>query len=237
MIKLFAFLKRKPGLTREEFFHYWRDVHAPLLLDDTAFVRYVRRCVLNLAISGSEVPVMTFSDFDGVAEVWFETLADLLEAVGTPGHQEVSASSTDRFVDRSSSIRLAAEESIQFDRGFGKVKFIGLSRRHPEWSHDEWCRYWIDVHGPLAHGIPEFTRYYGKYVHNYVLPLDDGWLDRQHEYDGIVEEWLESPGDMARCLAEPKYLEIVRPDEVKFVDFERSHMVLAEEHPVYDTQG
>jgi uncharacterized protein (TIGR02118 family) len=234
VIKLFAFLRRKPELTREEFFRYWRDVHAPLLLHDAELAGYVRRYVLNLAISGADVPVMTFSDFDGVAEVWFESLDDLRAAVGAPGHQRASASSSERFVDRDRSIRLAAKESIQFDRGFGQVKFIGLSRRPDGWSHDEWCRYWIDVHGPLAHGIPEFTRYYGRYVHNYVMALDDGWLDGQRDYDGIVEEWLETAADMARCLAEPKYLELVRPDEVKFVDFSRSHMVLAEEHLVYE---
>jgi uncharacterized protein (TIGR02118 family) len=237
MIKLFAFLKRKRELSREDFFRYWRDVHAPLLIEDEEFMRHARRYVLNLAVSGEGVPVMTFSDFDGVAEVWFDSLDELLAAVRSPGYEETSASSTGRFVDRGSAIRLAAEESVQFDRGFGKVKFIGLSRRHSAMSHDEWCRYWIDVHGPLAHGIPEFTRYYGKYVHNYVVPLDDGWLDLQHEYDGIVEEWLESAEDMAKCLAEPNYLEFVRPDEVKFVDFERSHMVLAQEHVVYDGIG
>jgi hypothetical protein len=42
---------------------------------------------------------------------------------------------------------------------------------------------------------------------------------------------------MGRCLAEPAYLEHVRPDEVKFVDFARSHLMLAEEHVIYDRTG
>jgi hypothetical protein len=61
---------------------------------------------------------------------------------------------------------------VQFDRGFGDVKFIGLSKRPASMAHDQWLRYWIEVHGPLAHGVPEFTRHYGKYVHNYVIPSE-----------------------------------------------------------------
>ena len=122
---------------------------------------------------------------------------------------------------------------MQFDRGFGAVKFIGLSRRSARFAtREDWIRYWIDVHGPLAHEISEFTRYYGRYVHNYVLPSDIGSGGQRPEYDGIVEEWLESVEDFARCLAEPKYLEIVRPDEIAFVDFGRSHMMVTEEHVV-----
>ncbi len=234
MTKLFVFLKRRPRLSPDEFFRYWHDVHAPLLLEDPDFARRARGYVLNVAIPGAQVPGLELSDFDGVAEVWFDGLDELLAAVGSAGHRSAGRSSAERFVDPGRSLRLVAEDAVQFDRGFGRVKFIGLSRRHPAMSHEEWCRYWVDVHGPLAHGVPEFTRYYGRYVHNYVVPLDDERFAKPGEYDGIVEEWLDSVEDMATCLAEPKYLEIVRPDEVKFVDFGRSHLLLTEEHVVLD---
>ena len=121
---------------------------------------------------------------------------------------------------------------MQFDRGGGKIKFIGLSRRSAEFAtREDWIRYWVDVHGPLAHGIPEFTRYYGRYVHNYVLPSDVGSRGRDPEYDGIVEEWLDSVEAFAQCLSEPKYLELVRPDELVFVDFARSHMLVTRGAP------
>lgn len=142
------------------------------------------------------------------------------------------APSIDRVVDKARTIVVAAEESVQFDRGFGDVKFIGLSRRPASMAHDEWCRYWIEVHGPLAHGVPEFTRYYGKYVHNYVIPIESDSAAGIDDYDGIVEEWLRSVEDFASCLEEPRYLEIVRPDELRFVDVARSRFVLATEHVI-----
>jgi len=132
----------------------------------------------------------------GCASCGSEGPDDLTAAIEAPRYRELLEASAERFVDRQSVIEVAAEESVKFDRGFGRVKFIGLSRRHPAMSHDDWCRYWIDVHGPLAHGIPEFTRYYGRYVHNYVLPVGLGPSGQLPEHDGIVEEWLESVEDM-----------------------------------------
>jgi uncharacterized protein (TIGR02118 family) len=228
VIKLFVFLKRRPNLSQAEFRRLWRDDHAPVVTAAAGFKRFVRRYVQSVAIEGAEIPELTLSDFDGCAELWFDTLAELAASTREPS-EEVAASAH-RFVDPARTIRLAAEEAVQFDRGFGAVKFIGLSRRAPRFAtRDDWIRYWVEVHGPLAHGIPEFTRYYGRYVHNYVVPERDD----EPEYDGIVEEWLESVDAFARCLAEPKYLEIVRPDEVEFVDFARSHMLLTEEDVVF----
>jgi uncharacterized protein (TIGR02118 family) len=226
VIKLFVFLKRRAGLDEEEFWRHWLERHVPLVRDRDVFRRRARRYVVNRALR-VELPELTLSDLDGAAEFWFESLDDLRALVADPTTRDVEADVA-RFADPERTIFLTCREAVQFDRGFGRVKFVGLSRRAPGFAaRDDWIRYWVDVHGPLAHGIPEFTRYYGRYVHNYVL-------DEDVEYDGIVEEWLESPEAFAACLREPRYLEVVRPDEVRFVDFARSELLLAEEIPVYD---
>jgi uncharacterized protein (TIGR02118 family) len=234
MIKLFTFLSRKPGLTHEEFCDYWRTAHGPLVAATSAFGRHVRRYVQSHAIGGAAVPELTLSAFDGAGELWFDSADDLAATLTDADHRAALDASAERFVDPASVIRLVAEESVQWDRGFGRVKFIGLSRRAAAFAtREEWIRYWIEVHGPLAHGVPEFTRYYGRYVHNYVLPHDLATGGQEPGYDGIVEEWLESVEAMVTCLAEPRYLEIVRPDELKFVDFARSHMLVTEEHVIH----
>ncbi len=233
MIKLFVFLKRAPTLSEDEFWTYWLDIHAPLVATASAFQHHARRYVVNRALPGAAIPELRLSDLDGAGELWFDDIDRLRAVVGDPAFSAPVEADVARFADPVRTIVLRCEESVQFDRGFGSVKFMGLSKRHPSMGHNEWCRYWIDVHGPLAHGIPEFTRYYGRYVHNYVIPDDPAEADSL-EFDGIVEEWLESPDDMAQCLAEPKYLEHVRPDELAFVDFSRSHMLLVEEHVIFD---
>lgn len=236
MIKLFVFVKRAPGLGDDELWSHWLNVHAPLVAGSAAFERHARRYVVNRALPGARIPGMTLSDLDGAAELWFDSLDDLAALADDPGFAGPVEADMAAFADPSRTIQLVCREAEQFDRGFGTVKFMGLSRRHPSMSHDEWCRYWVDVHGPQAHGIPEFTRYYGKYVHNYALADDPGAADAL-DFDGIVEEWLESPEAMVQCLAEPAYLEHVRPDELRFVDFSRSHMMLVEEHVIFDGAG
>jgi uncharacterized protein (TIGR02118 family) len=229
--KLFVFLKRRPDLDDEQFWAHWLDVHAPLVIDRPVFRRLARRYVVNRPIAGAAIPELTLSDLDGAAEFWFDSLDDLLATVTDESSRALEADVAN-FADTARTIFLVAEESVQFDRGFGAVKFMGLSRRAGSFATTaDWVRYWVDVHGPLAHGIPDFTRYYGRYVHNYVVP--DALPGPPSEYDGVVEEWLDSVDAFARCLAEPKYLELVRPDEVKFVDFTRSHMLLVEELALY----
>lgn len=232
MIKLFSFVQRRPELSPGMFRTAWSEEHGSLVSAMPGLDGRVRRYVQSFAIPGAHVPELTFSSFDCVDSLAFDTVGDLTAALGGAGALARIDESAARFVDRERTIHLVAEESPQWDRGFGRVKFVGLSRRHPSMTHEEWCRYWVEVHGPLAHGVPEFTRYYGRYVHNYVIPHELGSGGHAPEYDGIVEEWLESGEAMAACLAEPEYLRVVRPDEVKFVDFARSHMMLTEEHAV-----
>jgi hypothetical protein len=216
VIKLFEFVRRSPRLSQDEFRAAWLEHGRETRCGGHRYVQ-------NHAIPGAAVPELTLSDFDCADERWFASL------------DEVTVGADSDLIDPAATIRLVAEESVQFDRGFGTVKFIGLSRRCAEFAtREDWIRYWIDVHGPLAHDIPEFTRHYGRYVHNYVLPSPIGAGGDDPDFDGIVEEWLESVDEFVACLREPTYLEIVRPDEVKFVDFARSHMLLTEQHLVED---
>lgn len=222
MIKVFEFLVRRPELGHDEFVERWAR-EAPTIVETLG--EHLAGYVQNRAVLEPGIPVFPVADFDGVDELWFDSPAAAAAALQLrPGFETIA--------DPARSILVAAESAIQFDYGWGGVKFIGLSRRNRSLSHDEWVRYWIEVHGPLAYSVPEFARYYGKYVHNYLLQEPLGPVEPKSEFDGIVEEWLESTEAFARCLQEPRYLQVVRPDEQRFVDLEGSRFVIAEEHVV-----
>ncbi|MBA4181161.1 MAG: EthD family reductase [Anaerolinea sp.] len=78
MIKLTFCLRRKPGLTWDEFSTYWRDVHAPLVkarADVLGIKRYVqvrtiqdRETIARLQARNGGAP----EPFDGIAELWYE---------------------------------------------------------------------------------------------------------------------------------------------------------------------
>ena len=78
MIKLVYCLRRKPGMTWEEFSTYWRDVHARLVAE-RADVLGIRRYVQVRTVDNAEIhaAMQARNDgspdpFDGVAELWFD---------------------------------------------------------------------------------------------------------------------------------------------------------------------
>ena len=72
MIKSIAFIKRKPGISAEEFRRHYEEVHAPLALRffDGLFERYVRNYVT--AALGEAPP-----EFDAISEFWLRDEAAL----------------------------------------------------------------------------------------------------------------------------------------------------------------
>ncbi len=81
MIKLTFCLRRRPDLSIEEFHHYWRDTHAPLVAaraDVLGIRRYVQ--VHTADHPGLHEAFRRRNDgapepYDGVAELWFDDLA------------------------------------------------------------------------------------------------------------------------------------------------------------------
>jgi len=74
MIKLVYCITRKPGLSDEEFFHYWKNVHGPL----GARIPGLRRLVQSHTLAE---PGKTESpEYDGMAELWFDDRAALATA-------------------------------------------------------------------------------------------------------------------------------------------------------------
>ena len=108
MVKGIVVLKRKPGLSQEEFTRYYEEVHVPLVL---SHFRTMRRYVRNYVIAppGGEGP-----DFDCITEFWFDSkqelkrVYDLYESdVG-----EVIRNDEERFIDRSKMLFFRVEEMV-----------------------------------------------------------------------------------------------------------------------------
>jgi uncharacterized protein (TIGR02118 family) len=110
MIKVVYCITKKPGLTDERFFHYWQNVHGPI----GARIPKLRRLIQSrrIAIPGDARP----PDYDGVAELWFDDEAALLEARQS---LEWKASSDDElnFIDHSRVAYFVAREHTVLDEG------------------------------------------------------------------------------------------------------------------------
>lgn len=105
MLKLIYCITKKAGLTDEEFFRYWKNIHGPI----GARIPRLRRLVQShrVILHGDEHR----SDYDGMAELWFDNVEDLLAARQSP---EWKASSEDEanFIDHKRVAYFVSEEHV-----------------------------------------------------------------------------------------------------------------------------
>jgi uncharacterized protein (TIGR02118 family) len=108
MVKITFCIRRLPTLSREQFFAYWHGHHAALARKNQhamGFVKYVQ-------LHAADTPfneVMRKSrgapaGFDGVAELWWETAADMEAAFASP---EGRAASKELLEDEKNFIDIA----------------------------------------------------------------------------------------------------------------------------------
>lgn len=101
------------------------------------------------------------------------------------------------------------------------IALIVAAKRRPDLSREEFEDHWLNRHGQLVLSVPEFARHLKRYVlYPYAseaageaLVLGGG-----SDYDGVGELWFESHAAMIAAFNEPRYLEIIRPDEDRFLD-------------------
>lgn len=103
MVKLVYCICRKQGLSPDEFRRYWAEVHGPI----GARIPGLRKLVQSYAVqvSGDARP----SDFDGMAELWFDDIAALLRARESTEWQ-VSTADEAHFVDSARCAAFVSEE-------------------------------------------------------------------------------------------------------------------------------
>ena len=121
VIKLVMCLRRHPDLSREQFQDYWLNNHGPFFqknMGDMRAKKYVLSLTLDTELNDAfrESRGM-LAEYDGVAEVWFESEADLAEAMSLPAGQKLGAALLEdeaNFLDHSKcSAFLVRERSLE----------------------------------------------------------------------------------------------------------------------------
>ena len=117
MIKFVMCLTRHPKISREQFQDYWQNNHGPFFMKNAAIMRakkYVQSLTLETPLNdGLRESRGMLPEFDGVAEVWFESEQDLMEGMSSPEGQQLSASLLNdekNFIDHSKSSAFIVRE-------------------------------------------------------------------------------------------------------------------------------
>ena len=117
MVKLVFLLRRLPQLTRAEFQRYWRGTHGPLVARHANVLR-IRRYVQTHTLDTPYADALratrgTSEPYDGVAELWWDSLEDLAATTTTPEGRAAGAALLDderRFIDHAVSSMFLCEE-------------------------------------------------------------------------------------------------------------------------------
>ncbi|MFC6962259.1 EthD family reductase [Halocatena marina] len=185
MYKHVALLVRKGDLTHEAFLDHWHTTHTPIAREIEGVVRYHQ--VLPIDSEAAE--------FDGIAELYFEELDALYDALGSEGSRDYdpekgmakkARKDVDNFLDIERRPRFIGEETVELDSVDGDTdelyKHSAFLVRKDGLSHEEFLDHWANEHVPLAREIPGVVRY------TRVTPTDPAHA----EFDGVAELYFES---------------------------------------------
>jgi len=71
-----------------------------------------------------------------------------------------------------------------------------LLKKKTEFSDDEFARYWLEMHAPLAKKMPGLRRY--------VVNVVKRPPNREPDYHGVVELWFDDQASMKKAFSSPE---------------------------------
>lgn len=117
MIKLVMCLCRRSDITRDQFQDYWLNKHGPFFQKNAAGMRakkYLQCHTIDTPLNdGMRSSRGMLPEYDGVAEVWFESEEDLMAAMSSPEGQKLGAALLEdegNFVDHAKSSAFLVRE-------------------------------------------------------------------------------------------------------------------------------
>ena len=117
MIKFVMCITRHPDMTRDEFKEYWINKHGPFFMANAGAMRakkYVQSQTVDTPLNeGLRSSRGMQPEYDGIAEVWFESEEELMDGMSSPEGQELSAALLEdegNFIDHSKSSAFIVEE-------------------------------------------------------------------------------------------------------------------------------
>ncbi len=110
-------------------------------------------------------------------------------------------------------------------------KFTVFMKKSPSMTLEEFVDYHRNKHAPLFLALPATKKYVRRYVQSH--PISNSTLGfRETTFDGLTEIWFDDMASFEALFNDPEYLQRIRPDEAKFVDLERSEILLMQENSV-----
>jgi uncharacterized protein (TIGR02118 family) len=120
MLKIVFCCRRKTDVPAEEFLRYWLEHHGPLVKSLREVLPGMTRYVQSHTLPGPETDRLragrgTDEPFDGVAEIWLDTMARAEDAAVARAAMDQLVEDEMRFLDLPRSVIFMTEEHVIFE--------------------------------------------------------------------------------------------------------------------------
>lgn len=117
MVRMVAALRRKAGMTPEEFRKHWREKHGPLIQGLPNFTRHIRKYVQMHPID-RQMPADATGvvPYDGFAEMVFDSFEEMGAAFAEKSYLEHVRPDERRFLDLAGCSVLLVEDLVMHER-------------------------------------------------------------------------------------------------------------------------
>src|SRR5262249_45126527 len=102
------------------------------------------------------------------------------------------------------------------------IKTIGLLTRKDGWTHEQFMKHWVEVHGPLAHAVPGLRRYVQNHIQSVRRRADVP--ETELEIDGVAELWFDDLAAFEAAARTPE-MKALRADGARFIGRVKSYVV------------
>jgi hypothetical protein len=251
-IKLMAASRRRPGLTRAEYFRYIEHYHGSVARQERFKISsYIQNHVIDGAFGVlSDSSHQQVADREAVVELTFETFPDLLATLEPEVPSEASKDGK-FFAEESTNIIVMAEEEeipvpnplTAFNPGLGLIKSVGALKvlhyimRDEETYREDYYQYWREAHEQAMAASPYAREQMRRCVMNKRCRINDNdAAARKHfkmvdppVFDLVVGLWFDT---IEQAGAFRQYNEALQTYPKTFANWSKSFFLYTRPIPI-----
>jgi hypothetical protein len=248
--------RRRPGLTRADYFRYIEHYHGAVArLERFKIERYVQNHVIDGAfgVLSDTSHKNRVTDREAVVELHFDTFRDMLDTLEPQGVEQSRANKDGRFfADEATNVIVMAEEvelpvanpMPRFNPGLGEpnqgaVKVMQFIMRRPEVFPNDYYKLWRKAHDEALTKAPYANEMFRRVVMSKRSRVNDNdAAARAHfrmvdppVYDMVVSFWLDS---MENAGAFRQYFDALLETPYEFADWSESFFLYVRQVRIID---
>lgn len=218
MFRITSFLRRDVSLSRSEFVERWRNDLSAAMMANPQFVRSVRSYVLNKPFETvpEEFLWIACDDYDGVIELWFDTLPAAVATANALAADSAVQSAMQGLIDTVGSVTWIGHVVDGFDKPGIAVKRIVAGQPRADIPLETAQDYWVHDHYDFFSRFEDFMAYMLRYRAVYGIQTP-GLQLTSHRFMGMCADvGFASLQHLSDAYREPKHAAVMMTDIEKF---------------------